>query len=104
MEVQAPETAGDLPEAQRICIFRVAQEALRNCARHAMATRVRIGLDRASARVSLRIEDDGKGFQPTRAKGLGLLGMEERVAHLGGRLRIDSQPGRGTTVTAELPV
>ena len=82
----------------------MAQEALRNCARHAMATRVRIGLDRASARVSLRIEDDGKGFQPTRAKGLGLLGMEERVAHLGGRLRIDSQPGRGTTVTAELPV
>jgi signal transduction histidine kinase len=104
VEVDALETAGELPEAQRICIFRVAQEALRNCSRHAKATRVRVALDRAASRVMLRVEDDGKGFQPARSKGLGLLGMEERVAQLGGRLRIDSQPGRGTTVTADLPV
>jgi signal transduction histidine kinase len=104
VEVDALETAGELPEAQRICIFRVAQEALRNCSRHAKATRVRVALDRAASRVLLKVEDDGKGFQPARSKGLGLLGMEERVAQLGGRLRIESQPGRGTTVTADLPV
>jgi len=104
VEVEAAESAGELPEAQRICIFRVAQEALRNCARHARATHVHVALDRAAARVSLRVEDDGKGFQPARSKGLGLLGMEERVAQLGGRLRIDSHPGRGTTLIAELPV
>ena len=104
VEVDALETAGELPEAQRICIFRVAQEALRNCSRHAKATHVRVALDRAATRVMLKVEDDGKGFQPARSKGLGLLGMEERVAQLGGRLRIDSQPGRGTTVTADLPV
>jgi signal transduction histidine kinase len=104
VEVDALETAGELPEAQRICIFRVAQEALRNCSRHAKATRVRVALDRVATRVMLKVEDDGEGFQPARSKGLGLLGMEERVAQLGGRLRIDSQPGRGTTVTADLPV
>jgi signal transduction histidine kinase len=104
VEVAALETAGELPEAQRICIFRVAQEALRNCSRHAKATHVRVALDRAATHVLLKVEDDGNGFQPARSKGLGLLGMEERVAQLGGRLRIDSQPGRGTTVTADLPV
>jgi len=104
VEVEAPETAGELPEPQRICIFRVAQEALRNCARHASATHVRVALDRVSTHVLLKVEDDGRGFQPGRSKGLGLLGMEERVAQLGGRLRIDSQPGRGTTITADLPV
>jgi signal transduction histidine kinase len=104
VEVHALEAAGELPEPQRICIFRVAQEALRNCSRHAKATHVRVALDRAATHVLLKVEDDGNGFQPARSKGLGLLGMEERVAQLGGRLRIDSQPGRGTTVTADLPV
>ena len=85
VEVEAPETAGELPEPQRICIFRVAQEALRNCARHASATHVRVALDRVSTHVLLKVEDDGRGFQPGRSKGLGLLGMEERVAQLGGR-------------------
>lgn len=52
----------------------------------------------------LHVEDDGKGFLAARTRGLGLLGMEERVAQLGGRFRVQSEPGRGTTVTAELPL
>ncbi|SPE22360.1 hypothetical protein SBA3_10011 [Candidatus Sulfopaludibacter sp. SbA3] len=54
--------------------------------------------------MSLRVEDDGRGFQVNRTRGLGLLGMEERVVQLGGRFRVQSAPGRGTTVMAELPL
>jgi signal transduction histidine kinase len=104
VQIQAEESAGDLPEAHRTCIYRVVQEALQNIARHAGAKRVRIGLQKAAESVSLRVEDDGKGFAVARSRGLGLLGMEERVAQLGGRLRVQSEPGRGTTVTAELPL
>ena len=104
IELKAEDAAGSLPEAQRTCIYRVAQEALQNSVRHSAARAIRIGLERNGAGVSLRVEDDGRGFTPGRMRGLGLLGMEERVAQLGGRLRVVSAPGRGTTVTAELPL
>jgi signal transduction histidine kinase len=104
IEVDAADGAGELADPHRTCIYRVVQEALQNCVRHAGARHVRIGLERAAKTVSLRVADDGKGFQSARSRGLGLLGMEERVAQLGGRLRVESQPGRGTTVRAELPV
>jgi signal transduction histidine kinase len=103
IEVCAEEAAGELPEAHRTCIFRVAQEALRNCARHSGATRVRVALEKARG-ITLAIEDNGKGFRAGRTRGLGLLGMEERVTQLGGRFRLRSEPGRGTTVLAELPL
>jgi signal transduction histidine kinase len=104
VQVVAEESAGELPEAHRTCIYRVVQEALQNSARHAGASRVRIGLRKAAKTVSLEVEDDGKGFAVARSRGLGLLGMEERVAQLGGRFRVQSEPGRGTTVLAELPI
>jgi signal transduction histidine kinase len=104
VQIQAEESAGDLPEAHRTCIYRVVQEALQNCVRHAGARRVRIGLQKAAQSVSLEVEDDGRGFAVARSRGLGLLGMEERVAQLGGRLRVQSEPGRGTRVSAELPI
>ena len=104
IEVCANESAGDLPESHRTCIFRVAQEALRNCARHSGATSVRVALDKAVRGVSLAIEDNGKGFRTGHTHGLGLLGMEERVTQLGGSFRLRSEPGRGTTVVAELPL
>ena len=104
VRVEAAGGAGELPDAQRTCIYRVAQEALQNCARHAEATRVRIRVERADRRVSLEVQDDGKGFVAGRTRGLGLLGMEERVAQLGGRLKVQSGQGRGTTITAELRV
>ena len=104
VEVSAAEGRGELPESHRTCIFRVAQEALHNCARHSQATRIGVALQRGSTCVWLRVDDDGKGFAAERTRGLGLLGMAERVGQLGGRLRVRSEPGRGTTVTAELPL
>jgi signal transduction histidine kinase len=100
----AADAAGDLPDAHRTCIFRVAQEALRNSARHAKARRAVVGIERESGLVALRVEDDGRGFTPSRTRGMGLLGMEERVAQLGGVFRVTSGPGRGTVVRAELPL
>src|SRR5206468_6219884 len=104
VQVEAEESAGELPDEHRTCIYRIAQEALENCARHARANRVTIGLQRVARTVCLQVRDDGAGFQTARSRGLGLLGMEERVEHLGGRLLVSSEPGHGTTVTAELPV
>jgi signal transduction histidine kinase len=104
IEVCAEESAGELPDAHRTCIFRVAQEALRNCARHSGATRVRVALEKAVRGVTLAIEDNGKGFRAGRTRGLGLLGMEERVNQLGGSFRLRSEPGRGTSIFAELPL
>jgi signal transduction histidine kinase len=104
IEVSADESAGGLPDAHRTCIFRVAQEALRNCARHSGATRVRVALAQAARGVTLAVEDNGKGFRVGRTRGLGLLGMEERVTQLGGSFHLRSEPGRGATVTAELPL
>ena len=57
-----------------------------------------------SDRVMFSVQDDGSGFDKSSVRGLGLLGMEERVGRLGGRLQIDSRPGRGTTISAELPL
>jgi signal transduction histidine kinase len=104
IEVQAEESAGRLSESQRTCIYRVAQEALQNAVRHAAARKIRVGLNRNGTVVSLRVEDDGRGFTPGRTRGLGLLGMEERVRQLDGRLRVTSAPGHGTTIIAELPL
>ena len=103
VEVVAEESAGQLPEAYRTCIYRVAQEALQNSVRHAGASKVRIGLQKGEGTVSLQVEDDGKGFAVGRMRGLGLLGMEERVSQLGGNLRVLSGD-RGTRVLAELPL
>jgi signal transduction histidine kinase len=104
VEVRAEDSAGEMPDAQRTCIYRVTQEALRNCERHAGASSVRVGLARAPKSVTLEVEDNGKGFRAARTRGLGLLGMEERVTRLGGRLDVKSEPGRGTVLSVELPL
>jgi signal transduction histidine kinase len=80
------------------------QEAVHNSARHANANNVEVELRREAGRVLFSIRDDGDGFDPRFVRGLGLLGMEERVRRLGGRLAIESNPGRGTAIVAELPV
>src|SRR5262249_18860788 len=102
--LNADEDAGDLPDEHKTCIYRLAQEAVHNCARHANANNVEVELRREAGRVRFSVRDDGDGFNPRLVRGLGLLGMEERVRRLGGRLIIDSQPGRGTAIVAELPV
>jgi len=93
----------NLSDEYKTCIYRVVQEALHNCSRHARATKVRIRVQQESNQLSLSIQDDGQGFDVGQTKGLGLLGIEERVAMLGGKCKIHSAPGSGTIVAIELP-
>jgi signal transduction histidine kinase len=102
--VSAEEAVDDLPEEHTTCIYRMVQEAVNNASRHANARTVEVVVRREADRVVFSVQDDGAGFDATFVRGLGLLGMEERVRRLGGRLRIDSQPGRGTSIAAELPL
>jgi two-component system sensor histidine kinase UhpB len=96
------------PEVE-ITLFRIYQEALNNAVKHARARTIDIRLQREDSEIILVVQDDGVGFEPQKAfpgemdhEGLGLVGMRERVAALGGRLEINSSPGRGTTVMAFL--
>jgi signal transduction histidine kinase len=97
-----------LNEDQRTALFRVAQESLTNVAKHAQATEVQIALRKVKNGVQLRIKDNGKGFSmqrrrlPVQEKRLGLLGMQERMGLVNGRFMVQSAPGKGTTVLAEV--
>jgi len=104
VSVDAPDISDSLPDDHNTCVYRVVQEALHNCARHAYAHSVRIGVRQTAGSILLSIQDDGKGFDARRVRGLGLLGMEERVQHLGGTFQVKSEPGHGTALQVELPV
>lgn len=100
-----------LPPATETALYRVILEALTNVRKHARATRVSVVLQAALRQVVAIVEDNGCGFDPEPALAgspaehrLGILGMRERVALLGGELTIDSEPGRGTTVIAHVPL
>ena len=98
-------TLDDLPETHRTCIYRVVQEALTNCAKHAKAKNVRVTVHGRGESVEAVVADDGVGFNTAlRVGGLGLMGIDERVQELEGTLRIISQPGRGTTLRVQIPV
>jgi signal transduction histidine kinase len=98
------ELPDELPEEHKTCVYRVVQEALNNCARHAQASAVQVYVRHQAGQILVTVQDDGSGFDPQRVRGLGLLGMEERVRHLGGTFHIDSRPGRGTLLRATLPL
>lgn len=102
--VDADTVADDLPEEHKTCIYRVVQEALNNSARHAYARNVRIVVVQAPDRIRLSVQDDGRGFDSSTVRGLGLLGMEERVTHLSGHFQLQSEPGRGTQLRIEIPL
>jgi signal transduction histidine kinase len=106
VEIQVDGSLDKLPDSHRTCVYRVLQEALTNCARHASATQIRINVHGGPAAVSLIVEDNGVGFDVTgrRMGGLGLLGAEERARELGGRIEIRSQPSKGTLLLCEIPV
>jgi two-component system, NarL family, sensor histidine kinase UhpB len=94
------------PEAE-LALYRIVQEALSNVARHAQAGTVRVRLSRGDRAVTALIEDDGRGFGVTAEMtngGLGLSGMQERAAYVGGAVDIESEPGRGARVRATIPV
>ncbi len=100
-----------LPAEVELALFRIAQEALRNVWRHAGASRAEVKVEFAERKVRLVVVDDGKGFArpstlvdlPRHGK-LGLAGIEERTQLLGGTLRVDSELGKGTTLTVEVPL
>jgi signal transduction histidine kinase len=104
VQVTADENASELPDQHKTCIYRVVQEALHNCARHAQANSVTVEVRQLASQIVLSVVDDGRGFDARRVRGLGLVGMEERVHHLGGALRVKSQPGSGTTIAVVLPL
>ena len=98
-----------LDNDKRTVLFRVAQEALTNVARHAKASRVEVSIQKlADDGVGMKIKDDGKSFDVDgvlKAKGrkrLGLLGMRERLEMIGGNFSVESAPGQGTTIVAQI--
>jgi two-component system, NarL family, sensor histidine kinase UhpB len=94
----------DLAPDQEIAVYRVAQEALANVARHSKASQVKVDLDTSGSALELRVRDDGTGFDSLRPrKGLGLDGMAERARLVGGELVIDSRPGVGTELVMRVP-
>lgn len=100
----AGELNDDLADSYRTCIFRVVQEALNNCVKHSKATEARVVIHRDDDGLSISVQDNGTGFDPVRNKGLGLLGMMERVSGLGGQFHIESQPGHGTILSTYFPL
>jgi signal transduction histidine kinase len=96
-----------LPDAYKTCVYRVVQEALHNCEKHAGASSVHILVRQTAGQLTATVEDNGRGFQqaqPGASKGLGILGMRERAAIVRGTLTVDSAPGKGTRLTLVLPV
>jgi signal transduction histidine kinase len=115
VELELPEALGDCALPTKIAIYRVLQEALANGHRHSGASRQRVRVLRRVGAIVLTVSDDGRGFDPEQVLAseedvgvegghFGLRGIQDRVQMLGGTLKIDSAPGRGTSLTIALPV
>lgn len=104
VRIDAPEDV-PVPDERATAAFRICQEALTNVSRHSAATRVQIEVTGHDQTLSLVIRDNGKGFEMTRKEGsFGLMGMQERAQTWGGKVRVESAVGAGTTVTLSLPL
>jgi signal transduction histidine kinase len=97
---QSDDHLGAVPADVALCVYRVTQEALKNAAMHAKARNAWVSLTREGTELVLTIRDDGSGFDldEARGRGLGLISLEERVRHVGGRLSIDTEPEHGTKI------
>jgi signal transduction histidine kinase len=93
----------NLAEPYRTCVYRVVQEALTNCARHAQAKQIDVAVTENDGDLSIEIKDDGVGVQSRSGGGLGLIGIQERVRELAGRTTLMSTAGSGTTLRVDLP-
>ncbi len=99
-----------LPDSVKTCVYRVTQEALHNCEKHAGASHARVTLRQTNNQIEAEIEDNGRGLEldakgmPGSNAGLGILGMRERAARVGGVLTLESAPGRGTRVGLRIPL
>ncbi len=102
--VDVPE---DVPQDVALCLYRIAQEGLRNAARHASSPRATVALVGDSSGIRLRVKDYGRGFDPSLQSvhhGLGIVGMQERARLVSGRLTVESRPGHGTVVEVWVPL
>jgi signal transduction histidine kinase len=104
VEVHSQNVSEDLGDETKVTVYRLVQEALNNAATHASARNAKVTVAQVSDKITIEITDDGHGFDPRRQRGMGILGMEERVRRLGGTLTIESAPGKGAAVKAELPL
>ena len=104
VKVAAEEVSEELTEDHKTCVYRIVQEALHNIVQHAQARNVRITVTQETDRLLLSVQDDGRGFDPPQERGMGLIGMEERVSALGGKLVVESASGEGTLLRVVLPL
>ena len=107
VEFQQGEFADDLPKDVTLCVFRIAQEALRNCAKHSGADSVRVTLATGHDEIRLTVSDDGCGFDmesEAMKKGLGFTSMRERLRIVGGRMEVRSKPLQGTVIGVSVPI
>jgi len=98
--------SGRLPDETETHLFRIAQEALTNVARHSGATHVEIGLERSNGAICLTVRDDGRGIDGSRTngRGMGMIGMRARARSAGGDLTVQSRPGEGVAIEVRVPV
>lgn len=104
VDVDSPENALELNEDQVTCVYRIVQESIHNAQKHSHGRAIHVDLRRDGATLTVRIADDGRGFDAAGESGIGILGMRERAHRLGGSVAIESAPGRGTAVVLRLPV
>jgi signal transduction histidine kinase len=95
-----------VPEIVAVCVYRIAQEALQNAVRHSGASNIDVALIAEDGHLTLRVRDEGNGFDPlsSQESGIGLITMRERVELSGGKLHVDTGSGDGTTIEAVLPL
>ena len=99
-----------LPDSVKTCVYRMVQEALHNCEKHAAAAHIQVSLRQEPGWLTLEVADDGRGFaldakgMPSQGSGLGIVGMRERAAMVGGKLSIKSSLGNGTRLAASIPL
>jgi len=104
IQVQADDLPPDLPDEHKTCVFRIVQEALHNIQKHANANAAEITVRASDSWLLVTVQDDGRGFQHARSRGLGLTGMHERAESLGGSVKVTSGPGKGALIEVALPL
>jgi signal transduction histidine kinase len=104
VEVHSENVSEALSDETKVTVYRLVQEALNNAATHAAAKNAKVTVAQNFDKITVEISDDGHGFDPERQRGMGILGMEERVRRLGGTFTMESGRGKGARVKAELPL